>query len=157
MRSCIFGLVVLFAATTGVVTAAAERGTDQEAMAMVVEAVELFDRVGPEATFAAINAPETAFKDRDLFALVWRMDGMLMANGNGARLVGTQRWDFRDAGGTYLTRLIIETATNGGGWVNYDWQDPKTGNMHAKSTYAIALSDEYVIGVGVYGYKVDED
>ena len=65
-KSIVIGLAAL--AFTGVV-AAAEKGTAEEAVAMVKKAAALVKSSGKEKAFAEFNNPKGAFVDRDLYVM----------------------------------------------------------------------------------------
>jgi len=148
MRKLITALVASLLA--GPIMADGHRGTAEEAMDMIIGVVDLYSRDGRDAMLSAISDENGPFRDRDLFVIVWDIEGNLVGHGRNSPAVGTNRWDFTDSAGKYLTREIIEAATAGGGWVQYRFTDPKTGEEKDKTTFAIALDDTLVAGIGIY-------
>ena len=68
--------------------AAAERGTAEEAQALVEKAIARYKEVGAEKTFAEINTPGGPFVDRDLYVFVVGPDGKIIAHGGDKGRVG---------------------------------------------------------------------
>jgi signal transduction histidine kinase len=126
------------------------RGSADDAMNMIIGVAELYEKVGREATLEAITEEGGPFRDRDLYVLVWNTDGVMIGHGLSSPLIGTERWDFQDDQGTYVTRDVIATAAAGGGWVPYRITDPNTGEIKDKTTFALQLDEETVAGVGIY-------
>jgi methyl-accepting chemotaxis protein len=64
---------------------------------------------------------------------------------------GTDRWDLQDANGKYIVRSLAETANNGGGFVDYIYANPDTGEAENKISYAASIAGtNYFIGAGTY-------
>lgn len=141
-----------FVAFGTVAVADGHRGTADDAIAMVLDIIDQYEAEGREATLAAITDQEAqAYRDRDLFAIVWDRSGTMLAHGRNSPAIGTNRWDTTDADGFHHTRALIETAmSSGGGWVPYKWEDPLTGVVSEKVTYVAALDEDLLVGVGIY-------
>ena len=78
---------------------AGEFGTREVAIAMVKRVQEKFRRDGAGATFKAITAQARVFHDRDLYPFVYDMNGVVVAHGAKADLVGKNLIDFKDQDG----------------------------------------------------------
>jgi cytochrome c len=130
---------------------AAEIRTPAEAVAMVKRVVHKFGTDGPEATFKAVldkSSPE--FHDGDLYAFVYDMNGVMMASGGRANLVGMNLISLKDQDGRYLVREMIAIAQGpGSGWLEYRWPNPQSKKIEAKQTYIEKMGD-YLVGVGVW-------
>jgi methyl-accepting chemotaxis protein len=64
---------------------------------------------------------------------------------------GTNRWDLKDANGKYIIRSLAEAADKGGGFVNYIYANPNTGEAENKISYVTPIKGtEYFIGAGTY-------
>ncbi|WP_341366771.1 cache domain-containing protein [Yoonia sp. BS5-3] len=132
--------------------AAEDRGSSDEAVAMVVDALSVFEEGGRDALIAAISDQSSdRFRDRDLFPIMWNRDGVMLAHGRNSPAVGTNRYDVTDVNGFYHTRALIDVAMNeGAGWVPYRFEDPISGQPADKVTYVLALDDQLLVGVGIY-------
>jgi signal transduction histidine kinase len=153
MKALLKGLAFLtFAGFVGTSAVAAERGSAEEASALVKKAVAYIKANGKEKAFAAINDSKGQFVDRDLYIFVYDMKGTNLAigNGNAAKMNGKSLIDLRDADGKYILKSFIETvSTKGSGWVDYKWPNPVTKNVEAKSSYVEKL-DDIIVGAGIY-------
>lgn len=132
--------------------AAGERGTPDEAMAMVKRAAAYLKENGKDKAFAEFNNPKGQFVDRDMyiFAFLANGDGIERANGANIKLVGKMLLDLKDADGKFIVREFFDVAnTKGHGWVNYKWPNPVTKAIEGKSTY-IEKVDDVILGCGIY-------
>lgn len=153
MKALIKGFALLaFAGFVSTSAVAAERGTADEATALVKKAVAFIKANGKEKAFAAINDPKGQFVDRDLYIFVYDMKGTNMAigNGNAAKMNGKNLIDLRDADGKYIIKGFIDLLNaKNGGWFDYKWPNPVTKNVEAKSSY-VEKVDDLIVGAGIY-------
>ncbi|HEX5345465.1 MAG TPA: cache domain-containing protein [Duganella sp.] len=131
--------------------AAAEKGSKEEAVAMVKKAVALVKAEGKEKAFAAFSDPgNTTFHDRDLYVYVYDFNGVALAHGNNPKMVGKQLIGLKDNEGKLLIKEMVEVAkTKGSGWVDFKWPNPVTKAVEAKSGY-VEKVDDFLIGSGAY-------
>lgn len=151
MHKYMIRLVFALAALMGLGAAhGEERGTRDEAVAMVKRAVAYIKANGRDKAFAEFNNPNGGFRDRDLYILVYDFNGTKLAHGANPKMMGKNLLELRDADGKYMVKEFIQTAnTRGKGWVDYHWLNPATRAVEEKSTYVEKL-DDLVIGCGVY-------
>ena len=132
---------------------AAEKGTADEAVALVKKTIAYYKTNGKEKTFAAINTQNPDFKNKDLyvFGSLAKEGSPLAAHGANPRMVGKDMGELRDADGKPFARQIVEIATSkeGTGWVDYKWPNPVTKAIELKSTYVERVDDVY-FAVGIY-------
>lgn len=129
---------------------AAERGTAEEAVAMVKKVVSYMKANGKEKTFAEVNNPSGPFVKGDLYVFVHDLDGMCVAHGGNAKLIGKNLLDLKDASGFQMVRGFIDVANaKGKGWVDYKWPNKTTKEVESKSTY-LEKVDNLIISVGIY-------
>ena len=129
---------------------AGDTGTPAEAIAMVKKAGEYLKANGKEKAFAEFSNPKGAFKDRDLYIMVYDMNGVNRAHGANPKLIGKDLIELKDADGTYIVKSFVETGkTKGKGWIDYKWPNPVSKAIESKSTY-IEKHDDVLIGAGIY-------
>ena len=129
---------------------AAERGTADEAVALVKRAGAYVDANGKDKAFAEFSNPAGAFKDRDLYIMVYDMKGNNLAHGANPKLIGKNLAEITDADGTFIVKHFIATANGKGkGWVDYKWPNPVSKDIEPKSTY-VEKHGDIVIGSGIY-------
>lgn len=139
----------LFAVSTSVW--AAEKGSKEEAVAMVKKAVALIKSDGKEKAFTAIADPSnTTFHDRDLYIYVYDLNGIALAHGNNPKMVGKPLIGLKDNEGKLMIKEMVELAkTKGSGWVDFKWPNPVTKTVESKSGYVEKVDDMFV-GSGIY-------
>jgi cytochrome c len=129
---------------------AAERGTAEEATALVKKAVAYLEANGKNKAFAEFSNPNGSFRDRDLYIFVIDMNGMEWANGANPKIIGKNVLELKDADGNAMVKTLIALAqTKGKGWVDYTWPNPLTHTVDRKSTYLEKSGDVFVAS-GIY-------
>lgn len=142
--------LALLATTT--LAFAQERGTADEAKALVEKGLAHVKTVGTEKAFAEFSDKESGkWLNKDLYIVVLKYDGTIMAHGVNKGLLGKNLIDVKDPNGVYFTREMIESGKKGGGWTDYGFTDPVTKKIAAKSSYAKSIPGfDGVLGVGIY-------
>jgi len=125
--------------------------TPAEARAMVGKALEFYAQNGREAMLAEINKPHGLFHQGDLYAFVYRRDMTMLAHPVKPELVGKNQIDKKDwAGGKFFRREIQEVAqVKGGGWVEYEYENPLSKLRDPKTTYVEGV-DDLIVCAGAY-------
>jgi len=131
--------------------ASADKGTADEAKAMVEKAAALLKASGPDKAFEAFNDPANKdFHDRDLYIFVRGMDGNTVAHGANKGMIGHTNLDLKDADGKPYNKEMIDLATSkGSGWVDYRWVNPVSHKIEPKSSFIEKVGD-FVVGAGFY-------
>lgn len=130
---------------------AADKGTADEAVAMVKKAAAKIKADGKEKAFAAFADPANKeFHDRDLYIFVYDLNGVNLTHGNNPKMVGKNLLEMKDREGKPLIREMVEVAkTKGKGWVDYKWPNPVTQTVESKSSY-VEKVDDMLVGSGIY-------
>ena len=130
---------------------AADRGTAEEASALVKKGITYLKANGPEKSYAAFNDPQGQFVDRDLYLFVFDMNGKTLAHGANKKLLDKNLIALKDADGkTFIKEFVDVANSKGQGWIDYKWPHPQTKAIEAKSSYVQKLGDGTLIGVGIY-------
>jgi TRAP-type uncharacterized transport system substrate-binding protein len=151
LRGLIVSALLALLATTASVRAASEFGTREEAVAMVHRVQDMFKKLGPEGTLEAIRHKAPGTIDRDLYAYVVDLNGVVQANGAIPTMTpGTNLYNFRDQNGKYMMREQLDVCKGPQhGWVDFRFLSPLTKTIDDKSTYIERMGD-YCVGVGIY-------
>lgn len=129
---------------------AAERGTAEEAQAMVADAIAAYDATGAAVLFGRINeTPRPEFFDGDLYIFVVDEDGLTVAHAAEPTRVGSDVTRLTDVDGKAFGTEMLAVATPEGAWVDYKWQDPATGEVEPKASWVVR-HDGYIFGCGIY-------
>ena len=147
-------LRVLAAAAVGAVVAtgaanAQSRATKDEAVAMVKKAVAAVKADSAKA-YDAFTKKDAAFTDRDLYIVVYKLDGTVLAHGQNADSVGKNLIGAKDPDGKEFVKERVELAKKGAPfWQDYKFSDPLTKKVEPKQMYCEPVNDTAVCG-GVY-------
>lgn len=146
-QGIVFGLLAL---TFNIAAVAADKGSAEEATALVKKAVAYLKANGKEKAFAEFSNPNGQFKDRDLYIVVNDMNGKNLAHGVNPKLIDKNLIDLKDVEGKYFVKGFIELAgSKGKGWVDYKWPNPVTKAIEQKSSY-IEKVDDMIVLCGIY-------
>lgn len=115
--------------------AAGEYGSVDEAQALVKKAIAHYDKAGRERALADFSRSPGPFVDRDLYVVVYDMEGRSLAHIN-PKMVGKNLVDMRDGDGRYLVRERAEAArTATSGWQDIKFFNPVTKKIEPKRVY----------------------
>jgi cytochrome c len=145
------GVLALMVGSSGLVQAAKEEfGTAREAEAMVDRGVARIKAVGSERAYADFTDKAPGFVDRDLYVVVYDLEGRVLAHGQNPKMVGKDLIDLRDADGKAWVKERVELARGKGKfWHDYKFTDPLTKKVLPKSTYCERVESTAVC-VGIY-------
>jgi len=125
-----------------------ERGTPDEAKAMLEKAIEHYNAVGQKQALADFNGRKPPFFDRDLYVACIGPDKRIAANGGFPQYVGSNVSVLRDAEGKPLGGEILKSVESDG-IVRYKWINPVSGKTEPKIGFFRKVG-ELVCGVGAY-------
>jgi hypothetical protein len=144
LRALWLASVVLAAPAT---SWAAGLATTDEAKTMAMKAADYLRSSGPDKSFAAFDAKDGPWHDRDLYVTVLDQKGLVVAHGNNPGLIGKSVIELRDVDGKPFIQDFL--AIKDSGWVDYKWQNPVTKAVEPKTQYNVRVG-EYLVGVGAY-------
>jgi len=128
----------------------ADPATKDEAVAMVQKAVAAIKSEGAEKAYAEISNPSGKFVDRDLYIVVYGLDGLVLAHGANASRVGTNQIDDKDPDGKAFVKERVELAKQQPSfWQTYKFMNPVTKKVEPKQMYCERLAETAVCG-GIY-------
>jgi cytochrome c len=129
---------------------AQEHATAKQAEAMVQKGVAFIKANGKDKGYAEITSKQSQFKDRDLYLVVYGLDGMVWAHGANEKMVGKMLIDLKDVDGKEFVRERVELGkTKPNFWQDYKFTNPVSKKIEHKSMYCERLDDTVVCG-GVY-------
>jgi len=141
--SCAFGTSAL----------AQERGSFDEAKAMVMKGLEHIKKVGHETAFKDFTEDKANWNNKDIYLFAVGKNGVMTAHGVNAKQVGKDFWEVKDANGKLLfqefTKIVEKGSGNGS--VEYEWAHPTTKKIETKISYIAKVPNtDYYIGAGAY-------
>jgi len=94
---------------------------------------------------------QEAFFSDDGYFYAYTKDGVNVVHAAQPQLVGQPMFDFQDRSGDYLIRELIAIAESGGGYYQYLWNQPTTGEEVDKVGYVEQIEDwQWMFGTGLY-------
>ncbi len=134
---------------TPMMASAQDRATKDQAVAMVSKGVAAIKSKG-DAAYAEMTAPNKTFVDKDLYLVVYDMDGKCLAHGQNPKQVGKSLMGLKDPDGKEFVKERVELAQSKGKfWQDYKFTDPLTKTVQPKQMYCEKVNNVAVCG-GVY-------
>jgi signal transduction histidine kinase len=128
------------------------KATAAEATAMVKKGVAALKAGGKDhdKLYSEVTAKDAKWVDRDLYLVVYGMDGSVKAHGANAKLVGNNLMDMLDIDGKpYIKERIDLAKSKGSFWQDYKFNNPTTKKIEPKSMYCEKV-DDLVACAGIY-------
>jgi cytochrome c len=145
-------LLALVAALLPVLATAQSKASAAEATAMVKKGVGALKAGGKDhdKLYADITAKDGKWVDRDLYLVVYGLDGSVKAHGANAKLVGNNLLDMLDIDGKpYIKERIDLAKSKGSFWQDYKFTNPTSKKIEPKSMYCEKV-DDLVACAGIY-------
>ncbi len=121
-----------------------------DATAMVKKGVSFLKKEGKDKGYAEISNKAGQFIDRDLYLVVYGLDGVVRAHGANEKMVGKNLIELKDVDGKLFVKERVELAqAKGTFWQDYKFTNPVTKKIEPKSMYCEKLEDAVVCG-GIY-------
>jgi signal transduction histidine kinase len=149
-KTTLVAIVLVGGLGAGVLAAKEEFGTAKEAEAMVAKAVAHIAAVGTQKAYGDFTSRAPGFADRDLYVVVYDLQGQVVAHGQNPKMVGKDLIDLRDPDGKAFVKERVDLARSKGKfWHDYKFTDPVTKKVLPKSTYCERVESTAVC-VGIY-------
>jgi cytochrome c len=129
---------------------AEKAGTKDEAVAMIKKVIEFYKASGGEKTFEEVCNPSGQFVDRDLYVIIFDMEGKCLAHGANPKMVGRELIEHKDVDGRpYIKERIEMMKTRTSAWNDYKFRNPLNNQIEPKTSYNERYND-LVFVCGVY-------
>jgi len=129
---------------------ATEHASAKDAEAMVNKGVAFIKANGKDKGYAEITNKQGQFRDRDLYLVVYGLDGRVWAHGANEKMVGKMLIDLKDVDGKAFVKERVEMGkAKPSFWQDYKFTNPVTKKIGEKSMFCERLDDTVVCG-GVY-------
>ena len=149
-KLCSLAATLLLAFATTPLLANGNASKD-DAVALVKKGVAFIKANGPEKGLAAISDKKGTFVDRDLYLVVYGLDGKCLAHGANDKQIGRDLIDLTDIDGKYFVkeRVTLARSKPTGFWQEYKFTNPVSKKIEPKVMYCEKLGETAVCG-GVY-------
>jgi cytochrome c len=146
-------LVSMIAATLVFAASAALAGEGagkDEAVAMVKKAVDFIKAQGADKAYPEFTGKDAKFIDRDLYVVVYQLDGKVLAHGSNAKFVGKDMSDAQDVDGKLYVKERVELAAKQPSfWQDYKFVNPVNKKVEPKEMYCERV-DNTAVCAGIY-------
>lgn len=127
-----------------------EFATKDEAVAMVKKGVAFIKKEGKDKGYAEITNKKGQFTDRDLYLVVYGLDGVVRAHGANEKMVAKNLMELKDVDGKPFVKERTELGkANATFWQDYKFSNPVSKKIEPKQMYCERLEDTVVCG-GIY-------
>jgi len=141
---------LLGAFVIGNAAVAADGANKDEAVAMVKKAVGSIKADGVDKAYAEISKKGGAFSDRDLYIVVYQLDGKVLAHGANDKFIGKDMSDAQDVDGKLYVKERVELASKQPSfWQDYKFVNPVSKKVEPKQMYCEKL-DNTAVCAGIY-------
>ena len=124
--------------------------TKEDALASVKKGVAYIKANGRDKGYAEVSNKQGQFIDRDLYLVVYGLDGTVRAHGANDKMIGKNLIDLKDIDGKAFVKERVDLAQSKGTfWQDYKFTNPVSKKIEPKSMYCEKLEDAVVCG-GIY-------
>jgi cytochrome c len=125
-------------------------GSQEEAKTMVENAITFLKANGKEKTIAELNNPKGKFINGEVYVVALDLNATVLAHPTSPKLVGVNTLEVPDPDGKFFRKDIQKLAkTQGSGWVDYKFKNPKTSKIESKTSF-IKKVDDMILLCGIY-------
>jgi cytochrome c len=129
---------------------AADGASKDDAVAMVKKATTFIKEQGPEKAYPEISNKAGKFIDRDLYVVVYQLDGKVLAHGSNEKFVGKDLIEAQDVDGKFYVKERVELASKQPSfWQDYKFVNPVSKKVEPKQMYCEKL-DNTAVCAGIY-------
>jgi cytochrome c len=148
MKVLASGLTAMFALAGS--AAAGDGAGKDDAIAMVKKAVSFIKEQGADKAYGEFTSKAAGFIDRDLYVVVYQLDGKVLAHGSNAKFVGKDLIDAQDVDGKLYVKERVEMAAQQPSfWQDYKFVNPVSKKVEPKQMYCEKV-DNTAVCAGIY-------
>ncbi|MBC3882432.1 cache domain-containing protein [Undibacterium sp. LX40W] len=145
LLTCIASLLLISCAASEDVGA-----NKAEAVAMVKKAVSFIQDNGPAKAYREFNSQEGQFTDRDLYIVVYEINGIVLAHGANPKMIGKDLINLTDVDGkAFVIERLALARNHQQFWHEYKFRNPESKKIEHKLMYCERLDQTIVCG-GIY-------
>jgi cytochrome c len=143
----VIAAMLVFAGSSAI---AGDGANKDEAVAMVKKAVAFIKEQSPDKAYPMFTGKDAKFVDRDLYVVVYQLDGKVLAHGSNAKFVGKDLSDAQDVDGKLYVKERVELAAKQASfWQDYKFVNPVSKKVEPKEMYCERLENTAVCA-GIY-------
>lgn len=132
------------------INAVIDKGALSDLVARVNQAAQFGEKEGKEKASEAFNNINDTWSHNSTYIFAFDFNGTTLAMPYQPESIGTDRWNFTDKYGSLITRLEIDSAKDGGGYVYVVYYNPDSGKDELKFCYVLPVQKDWLVGSGIY-------
>ena len=149
-RKPLISALVATLVSAGTAAMAADGANKDDAVAMVKKAVAFIKEQSPDKAYPEFTSKDAKFIDRDLYVVVYQLDGKVLAHGSNPKFVGKDMSDAQDVDGKLYVKERVEMASKQPSfWQDYKFVNPVSKKVEPKQMYCEKL-DNTAVCAGIY-------
>ena len=149
-RKPLISALVATLVAAGTAAMAADGASKDDAVAMVKKAVAFIKEQSPDKAYPEFTSKDAKFIDRDLYVVVYQLDGKVLAHGSNPKFVGKDMSDAQDVDGKLYVKERVEMASKQPSfWQDYKFVNPVSKKVEPKQMYCEKL-DNTAVCAGIY-------
>ena len=131
----------------------ASEATIWDAKAHAIKAANYVREKGVMNALAQFNSKDSRFVQNDVYVVVFDSEGVIKSEPAHPLFVGKSIKYLHDTRGEYVFDQV-KTLKGDGGWTEYKWLHPKSGEVLRKHSYVVKV-DDYYVSVGSYDQDIN--
>jgi len=149
-RKPLISALVATLVSAGTAAMAGDGANKDDAVAMVKKAVAFIKEQSPDKAYPEFTSKDAKFIDRDLYVVVYQLDGKVLAHGSNPKFVGKDMSDAQDVDGKLYVKERVEMASKQPSfWQDYKFVNPVSKKVEPKQMYCEKL-DNTAVCAGIY-------
>ena len=124
--------------------------TRAQVESFVEEAVKYAKDKGKDKALQVFSDRNGEFVRGELYIYAYDYDGNVIAHGGTPDLVGQNLIEMKDPNGVMVIQELRKLALDGGGWLEYMWNNPLTSKVEPKVGYVLPVDNTWWLGSGFY-------
>ncbi|MFA4876296.1 MAG: cache domain-containing protein [Methanoregula sp.] len=128
--------------------------TSEELITFVNNAAVYSQRVGKDAALREFADRNGSFTRGEMYVWAYDFNGTNLAHPYHPEYLGQNKLDLTDAAGVRMIEVMRDTARNGSGFVEYQFENPVSGRTEQKLAYVKRIDDTWWLGSGIYGSDI---
>ena len=150
LRTSLISAFVSSLVYAGTAAVAGDGASKDDAVAMVKKAVTFIKEQTADKAYAEFTNKDAKFIDRDLYVVVYQLDGKVLAHGSNPKFVGKDMSDAQDVDGKLYVKERVEMASKQPSfWQDYKFVNPVSKKVEPKQMYCEKL-DNTAVCAGIY-------
>lgn len=137
--------------TIGIACPALAAPGRDEATTLINQIAAAFTKDGKDKILADVSDAAGPYVKDGLYAYCMDYSHIMLAHGANKGLIGKDTSNMSDPTGLKMSPAMVEIAKGpGSGWIDYQWVNPTTKKVEAKTSYVKKVGADFFCVAGIY-------